>query len=201
MRLSLLPSRQRLVAETELSQLALFCPCGRRAVELRNSGRCRLCYYRWYHSLRFFGGLREVVLKRDRSRCRVCGAGAPLVVHHRSGDNQKCQLITLCIGCHTRVHRYRALRIWVPEVLLKLWRERHPREPIQLQLPFGVEQRVKRLAAFQREKLEPNGREVSGRLMGTVRSLEPLTGFGLEFQSEGEHGLLRIFGGRAQGTS
>jgi DNA-binding transcriptional LysR family regulator len=124
------------------AQLALFCGCGRRPVELRERGCCRLCYCRRYRSLRFFGGLREVVLKRDRFRCCVCGASARLVVHHRNGDNQKRRLITLCIGCHTRVHRYRAFRSWVPEVLLKLWRERHFCEPVQLQLPFGVKRYV-----------------------------------------------------------
>jgi hypothetical protein len=46
----------------------------------------------------------------DRFRCRACGASARLVVHHRSGDNQKRRLITLCIGCHTQVHQYNALR-------------------------------------------------------------------------------------------
>jgi hypothetical protein len=78
----------------------------------------------------------------DRFRCRACGASARLVVHHRSGDNQKRRLITLCVGCHTRVHRYRALWSWVPEVLLKLWRERHPGQPVQLQLLFGVNRQV-----------------------------------------------------------
>jgi hypothetical protein len=115
-------------------------------VELREPSCCRLCYGRRYRSVRFFGGLREAVLKRDRFKCRVCGAGARLVVHHRSGDNQKRRLITLCIGCHVRVHRYRALRSWVPEVLLRLWRERHPREPVQLQLLFGVKRQVSPLA-------------------------------------------------------
>jgi hypothetical protein len=126
----------------EPAQLALFCGCGRRPVELKEPGCCRLCYCRRYRSLRFFGGLREVVLKRDRFRCRACGASARLVVHHRGDENQKRRLITLCIGCHVRVHRYRELRSWVPEVLLKLWREKHPREPVQLQLLFGVKRPV-----------------------------------------------------------
>ena len=43
------------------------------------------------------------------ARCRACGDLARLVVHHRNGHNEKRGLITLCIGCHTRVHRYRAL--------------------------------------------------------------------------------------------
>ena len=138
------------------AQLALFCGCGRRPVELREPGCCRLCYGRRYRSLRFFGGLRELILKRDRFRCRACGADARLIVHHRSGDNQKRRLITLCIGCHTRVHRYRALRGWVPEVLLKLWRERHPGEPVQLQLLFGVKRQVNpRSEPFSASRLTP----------------------------------------------
>jgi hypothetical protein len=125
-----------LKSQTKSAQLALFCACGRRAPELRGLGCCRPCYYRRYRSWRFFGGLREVVLKRDRFRCRVCDSVVSLVVHHRSEDNHKRRLITLCIGCHTRVHRYRALRLWMPTVLLKLWREQHPRQPFQLQFPF-----------------------------------------------------------------
>ena len=104
------------------------------------------------------------------------GPAAPahrLVVHHRGGDNQKRWLITLCIGCHTRVHRYRALRSWVPEVLLKLWRERHPREPVQLQFAFGVKHRANRTAAFLRQKPELSGRKFSGRLMRAVRLRKP----------------------------
>jgi len=184
----------------EPAQLALFCGCGRRPVELRERGCCRLCYCRRYRSLRFFGGLREVVLKRDRFRCRACGASARLVVHHRSDDNQKSRLITLCIGCHTRVHRYRVLRSWVPEVLLKLWRERHPREPVQLQLPFGVKHGLNRPAAFQHKKPQPSGRKFSGRLTGPVR--EPLTGLGIECRPEGTTGdWTRNFRSPDQGRS
>jgi hypothetical protein len=169
-------------------------------VELKEPGCCRLCYYRRYRSLRFFGGLREVVLKRDSFRCRACGAGARLVVHHRSGDNQKRRLITLCIGCHTRVHRYRALRSWVPEVLLKLWRERHRREPFQLQLPFAIRHRVNRPTAFSAKRLDASGREFSGRLTGRAGLREPLqTGAGLDidFQPEATTGnWTHIFGAR-----
>jgi len=140
----------------EPAQLALFCGCGRRPVELKEPGCCRLCYCRRYRSLRFFGGLREVVLKRDRFRCRACGASARLVVHHRSDDTQKRRLITLCIGCHTRVHRYRALWSWVPEVLHKLWRERHPGEPVQLQLLVGIKHQVNpRSWSFTARRLRP----------------------------------------------
>ena len=118
--------------------MSLLCRCGRRPVELKVLGCCRLCYHGRYHSLRWFGGLRELILKRDRFRCRVCGVGRRLVVHHRDERNAKPLLITLCIRCHVRLHRSRRLRYWVPEALLRLWRELHPAAPLQLQLPFAV---------------------------------------------------------------
>ena len=126
-----------------------------------------------------------MILKRDRFRCRACSASARLVVHHRSGVNRRRRLITLCIGCHTRVHRYRALRSWVPEVLLKLWRERHPREPVQLQLPFGIKRQVNRPATTQRKSPDPKGRGVLGPNYGTAPLRDPLqTGDGLDIESQ-----------------
>ena len=65
------------------TQLGLLCACGRRPIELKGLGCCRLCYYRQYDSLRWFGGLRDLILKRDRFRCRACGSARRLVVHHR----------------------------------------------------------------------------------------------------------------------
>ena len=129
---------QKLPSEARVTQLELLCACGRRPVELKAPGCCRLCYQRRYHSLRWFGGLREMILKRDRFKCRVCGVGRRLVVHHRAERNEKTLLITLCIRCHVRLHRSGRLRYWVPEALLGLWRELHPAAPLQLQLPFAV---------------------------------------------------------------
>ena len=120
------------------AQLDLLCRCGRRPVELKVPGCCRLCYQRRYRSVRFFGGWREAVLKRDRFRCRACGADRRLVVHHRDARNEKRGLITLCIRCHVRLHRYRRIRRWVPEVLLGLWSEIHPGQPLQLQLTLRL---------------------------------------------------------------
>jgi hypothetical protein len=127
---------QKAPPEERSAQLGLLCECGRRPIELKGPGCCRLCYYRRYHSLRWFGGLRELVLKRDRFRCRACGAARRLVVHHRDGHNAKPLLVTLCIRCHVRLHHSLRLRRWVPEALLGLWRELHPGAPLQLQLPF-----------------------------------------------------------------
>ena len=124
------------------AQLSWLCACGRRPLELKGLGFCRVCYHRRYHSLRFFGGLREAVLRRDRFRCRVCGSGAALLVHHREGLNERRLLITLCISCHVRLHRYRGFSRWIPRVLLELWREMHPGQPQQLQLSLAISTRA-----------------------------------------------------------
>ena len=119
-------------------QLSWLCACGQRPAELKGLGCCRACYHRRYHSLRFFSGLRETVLKRDRFRCRSCGASAGLVVHHRRERNQQRSLITLCIRCHVRVHRWLAVRTCVPQFFLKLWSEIHAGEPMQLQFDLKL---------------------------------------------------------------
>jgi len=114
------------------AQLALLCPCGKH-VQLKRLGCCRSCYDRHQHSLRFFGGLRERVVRRDRFCCQGCGVRSRLVVHHRTKDNEDEALITLCIRCHVRVHRWRYLHHWVPGALMKLWSELHADAPVQLQ--------------------------------------------------------------------
>jgi hypothetical protein len=116
-------------------QLSFLCPCGKR-IALKALGCCRSCYDRRHHSLRFFGGLRERVLERDRFRCRGCGKRSALVVHHRDRCNRANLLVTLCIRCHVRIHRSSALRYWFSEMLVRLWRELHPKDPVQLQLTF-----------------------------------------------------------------
>jgi hypothetical protein len=116
-------------------QLSLLCPCGKR-IALKALGCCRPCYDRRYHSLRFFGGLRERVLERDRFRCRGCDKRSALVVHHRDQRNRANLLVTLCIGCHMRIHYSSGLRYWFSEMLESLWRELHPNDPVQLQLTF-----------------------------------------------------------------
>jgi len=124
--------------EGQGTQLGLLCACGRRPIELKGLRCCRLCYYRQYDSLRWFGGLRELILKRDRFRCRACGSARRLVVHHRYERNAQALLITLCITCHVRLHHSRRFRSWVPEALLGLWNELHPSVPFQMQLPFAT---------------------------------------------------------------
>jgi 5-methylcytosine-specific restriction endonuclease McrA len=54
--------------------------------------------------------LREQVLRRDGWRCQFCGSITNLEVHHQqfrshSGSDQEENLITLCSGCHSSLHR------------------------------------------------------------------------------------------------
>ena len=54
--------------------------------------------------------LREQVLRRDSWRCQICGSRKNLQVHHkhlrsRQGPDDDLNLITLCAGCHSLVHR------------------------------------------------------------------------------------------------
>ena len=116
-------------------QLSFVCPCGKRIV-LKSPRLCRSCYDRRHHSLRLFGGLRERVLERDRFRCRGCGKRSALVVHHRDRYNRANLLVTLCIRCHLRIHHSSRTRYWFLEMLMRLWRELHPNDPLQLQLSF-----------------------------------------------------------------
>jgi hypothetical protein len=38
------------------------------------------------------------------------------------------------VSGHARIHRLGAIRRWLPETVLGLWREQHPGVPFQLQL-------------------------------------------------------------------
>ena len=62
----------------------------------------------------YFGGNRDAALKRDNHTCQHCGSKDDLHVHHKDGNgvtntketrnNALDNLLTLCCGCHTRVH-------------------------------------------------------------------------------------------------
>ena len=59
-----------------------------------------------------------------------------LVVHHRRPPrNVPAALITLCAGCHARLHRLAGMNRWIPPALVELWVEQHPGTAPQLQ--FG----------------------------------------------------------------
>ncbi len=121
-------------------QGALHCRCGREKI-LAN-GFCVSCYSLKRQDAEYFGGLRETVLERDGYRCRVCDAPGgrkwELIVHHRvPGKSVLALMISLCPGCHARIHRTKAVLSAMPPLLLKLWREQHPRGHEQVQLDFS----------------------------------------------------------------
>jgi hypothetical protein len=117
-----------------MTQRALFCPCGQNSPVI--AGRCRPCYFRAAHSRLRFAGFREEILARDRFRCSICRESRRLAVHHRRpGVNEPELLVTVCAGCHVRIHRLAAIRGWLPEPLVSLWAEQHPGIPVQLQFP------------------------------------------------------------------
>ena len=130
--------RLRRYREGNLVQLALFCPCG--TLPPLTAGLCHSCYWKWRHSLRFFGGVRDHVLERDGQRCRACGSDRWIGVHHRQpGSNTPSLLLCLCAACHATVHRLLSLWKWIPTALVELWAEQHPGVPIQLQIELSAQ--------------------------------------------------------------
>ena len=124
---------------TRAMQRALHCPCGR--MDVLANGLCGTCYSLRRQDEEYFGGLREDVLERDGHRCRVCDRVAhgkrSVAVHHRVPRKSALQLmITLCPGCHAKVHRTRAVLALMPPLLLQLWREQHPKGHEQIALNF-----------------------------------------------------------------
>jgi hypothetical protein len=106
------------------------------------------CYRRRQYSARFFGGNRDSALEHDGRACRACQSQHYLNVHHRHpGDHT--QLVTLCAGCHARVHRTGVLRHWLPEILVDLWREWHPDAVEQLRLPVEMSAGVPAAGGWQ----------------------------------------------------
>src|SRR3990167_10705228 len=97
--------------------------------EIRAHGLCANCYNkRWSkknasRALNYkFGGNRDMVLERDGYACRSCGCKDGLAVHHVDGkgtnlpihqrNNDLNNLLTLCKGCHTRIHHKEGILGW-----------------------------------------------------------------------------------------
>lgn len=121
-------------------QRSLYCRCGRDKV--RANGHCATCYVLRQQDRAYFGGLRELVLERDGYSCRVCGASGrgkhTIAVHHRvPGKSLLHTMISLCLGCHAKLHRTQAVLSEMPPLLLTLWREQHPRGHEQTSLDFA----------------------------------------------------------------
>jgi hypothetical protein len=120
-------------------QRALCCPCGR--TDMLAHGLCATCYTLKRQDEEYFGGLREKVLERDGYACRVCGASGhdkrSIIVHHRvPGKSLLHLMISLCPGCHAKVHRTKMVLTELPPLLLVLWREQHPEGQEQTILDF-----------------------------------------------------------------
>ncbi len=110
-------------------------------------GLCSNCYTLKRQDEEYFGGLREAVLERDGYCCRVCGASGrdkrSITVHHRvPGKSVLHLMISLCPGCHAKVHRTKVVLTELPPLLLVLWREQHPDGHEQTILNFKVRKPV-----------------------------------------------------------
>jgi 5-methylcytosine-specific restriction endonuclease McrA len=123
-------------------QRAMHCRCGNPKILAH--GLCSTCYTLKRQDEEYFGGLREAVLERDGYRCRVCDASGrdkrSIIVHHRvPGKSVLRLMISLCPGCHAKVHRTIAVLTEMPPLLLELWREQHPQGHEQTILDFKSE--------------------------------------------------------------
>jgi hypothetical protein len=121
-------------------QQVLHCPCGNAKVLAL--GLCATCYTLKRQDEEHFGGLREAVLERDGYRCRVCDASGrdkrSIIVHHRvPGKSVLNLMLALCPACHAKIHRTKAVLSKMPPLLLKLWREQHPKGHEQTALNFA----------------------------------------------------------------
>lgn len=68
--------------------------------------------------------VRRRVRARDNERCRWCGVGENLQVHHilyrsEQGPNTMGNLITLCMECHARAHSNK--RLYQPVLRGLIW--------------------------------------------------------------------------------
>ena len=138
-------------------QRSLYCRCGRQRV-LAN-GMCATCYTLHRQDEAHFNGLREIVLERDGYCCRVCGASGrdkrSITVHHRRPGRSVLHLmISLCPGCHAKVHKTKAVLAEMPPLLLELWREQHPRGHEQIVLNFRIQEPAARFVRLFRENGE-----------------------------------------------
>ncbi len=69
--------------------------------------------FNWYHNKERFNGLRDIIISRDKNKCRACKMSDKISVHHKdnSGGSGKINndiknLIALCASCHTILHHW-----------------------------------------------------------------------------------------------
>ncbi len=123
----------------------MLCGCG--SAKILAHGLCPTCYTLKRQDAEYFGGLREAVLERDGYRCRVCDAPGrrkrSIIVHHRvPGISILSLMISLCPGCHAKVHRTIVVLSSMSPLLLQLWREQHPEGHEQSMLDFSAKKTV-----------------------------------------------------------
>jgi len=139
-------------------QRVMYCPCGNAKVLA--VGLCATCYTLKRQDEEHFGGLREAVLERDGYRCRVCDASGrdkrSIIVHHRVPGRSVLRLmLSLCPGCHAKVHRTKAVVAEMPPLLLVLWREQHPYGHEQTTLCFKtLTPQAKSLSLFETKEVQ-----------------------------------------------
>lgn len=109
---------------TRLVQRVMHCPCGNSRVLAL--GLCSTCYTLKRQDEEYFDGLREAVFERDSYHCRVCDASdrdkRSIIVHHRiPGKSILNLMLSLCPGCHAKIHRTKAVLSALPPLLLELW--------------------------------------------------------------------------------
>ena len=63
-------------------------------------------------------------------------------------------MVSLCPGCHAKVHRTKAVLSAMPPLLLELWREQHPKGHEQVQLDFAVKRPAAKLVPLFGEERE-----------------------------------------------
>jgi hypothetical protein len=74
--------------------------------------------------------------------CRAYGISRPTAyrwINRYNGKSVLRLMISLCPGCHAKVHRTIAVLTEMPLLLLELWREQHPQGHEQTILDFKSE--------------------------------------------------------------
>ncbi len=142
----------------------MHCPCGNAKVVAL--GLCATCYTLKRQDEEYFGGLREAVLERDGYRCRVCDASGrdkrSIIVHHRiPGRSVLNLMLSLCAGCYAKIQRTKVLLWAMQPLLLKLWREQHPKGHEQKQLDLSLKKAYGK-ACFAVQRARGTSRSLMG---------------------------------------
>ena len=134
----------------------MHCPCGNHKVLAL--GLCATCYTLKQQDEEYFGGMREAVLERDGYA--AASVTPPVATNAPSsfttgypGKSILNLMLSLCPGCHAKIHRTKAVLSAMPPLLLELWREQHPRGHEQKQLDFSsTKPAAKHVLLFRAEK-------------------------------------------------